>query len=361
MSGTEGACLFVSKWITLKQSIFSDATTKKVHTPKTMHEATFQHCAAAVIAFINAARFNLQVAICWFTHPSIFQALLEACSRGVSVKIMINFDQVNFRAEGLNFKALENSGAAVLAYTGQALLHHKCAVADDCRVLTGSYNWTRSEQCDHVVIIQDSLLALQFARALEDTVGRCKTLAQLQNTPPKQVIFAQLHQPTLWDIQALRKNIVSGAKTWLVVAKSKSEWHAWTTEQRHYFRVNIGKNTWDNEGTWDESNFRRWRLTTTNRPTAKRLITRYCLRVQMGDVFTAVDPSGLLLGTGIVHSHPELTAEIPPLFSRAVLWITLPQTSSEHIQLPKLPKGVIQPYRGSALALLATLERASSS
>jgi hypothetical protein len=325
-----------------------------------MHKATFQHCDTAVISFIETARFSLWVGICWFTHPLIFQTMLDACARGVSVSLMVNFDQVNFRFDGLDFKRLEAAGANVLAYIGRDLLHHKCAVADDCRVLTGSYNWTRAAQCDHVVIIQDSKLAVQFLQAMEDTVARCRRLAQLCNTQPKQVVFTQLYRPTLLNMQDLRKNVVSGAKTWLVVAKSSSEWQAWVYDQRHYFRAPIGKIAWDTDGAWDEQRFRQWRLSTAIGPTAKRLINRYCLRVQMGDIFTAVHPAGTLLGTGVVGSDPELTSAIPPLISRTVPWLLLPQPSNEQVQLPRIPKGGILPYKGSALALLATLERASA-
>lgn len=129
-----------------------------------MHYATFQNCDQTVISFFDTAQNSLLVGMCWFTHPVIFQSVQRACARKVSVKIMLDYDHINFQPRGLDFGALEKAGAIVMGFTGPGLLHYKFAIADGCRVLSGSYNWTRTEQYDHLAVVLDADLAAQFSQ-----------------------------------------------------------------------------------------------------------------------------------------------------------------------------------------------------
>jgi hypothetical protein len=321
-----------------------------------MHNSTFQNCAATTIAFIDSARSSLSVAICWFTHPAIFNAVRDACSRNVRVKIVLDYDHINFHPRGLDFTALEKAGATVLGYTGPGLLHYKFAVADSCCLLTGSYNWTRAEQCDHLTIIQDPALAAQFSTALAEITAQCQPLAQLRNIPPRQISFSQLYRPTLWSIHDLRKGVVSGAKTWLVVSKTGQEWQRWTSTQRHCLPVKCSVSPWVSAEVWDEQSFRRWLLIPSIRPATRQLLTRYCLRVQQGDILIALTPTGALLGAGIVGAAPEILAEMPEVISRFVQWLMLKESPDENaLKFPNL-KGGITRYKGSALELIAAME-----
>lgn len=50
-------------------------------------------------------------------------------------------------------------------------MHHKFAVFDRVRLLTGSYNWTRSaatENHENVLVSDDPRLVLPFCRAFDD-------------------------------------------------------------------------------------------------------------------------------------------------------------------------------------------------
>lgn len=57
----------------------------------------FSQCDSAVISFVRSARKRLCIAVCWFTHPDIYQALKERIHAGVELTLLLNFDQVNFQ------------------------------------------------------------------------------------------------------------------------------------------------------------------------------------------------------------------------------------------------------------------------
>ena len=56
----------------------------------------FKNLHQTLIRFIEDADFQLDIVVCWFTHPQIFEALLLACRRKVKVRLMLNFDQIIF-------------------------------------------------------------------------------------------------------------------------------------------------------------------------------------------------------------------------------------------------------------------------
>ncbi len=317
-----------------------------------MQTASFQHCADTVIAFIDAARTSLQVAICWFTHPLVFQALQRAAARNVHVTLLLDYDHINFQPLGLDFPALEAAGATVLAYPGPGLLHHKFAVADSCQVLTGSFNWTRTNQRDHVAVVQDMGLAAQFSAAFEVLANACRPLNELSLIPPRALSFAQLYQPNLWSVHDLRKHVLAGAKTWLSVAKTNQEWERWLHGQRHRVMAKNMRRHWPCADILDEPAFLHWLEGTVMRPATRAALRRYGLRLRAGELLVAASPSGAFLGIGVVGGDVELLAEKPGELSRFVQWLESDELFP--LKMPTTRAGVMR-FGGSALELIAKI------
>jgi len=321
-----------------------------------MHASSFKNCAESVIAFLDTSKSTLIAGVCWFTHPLIFEALQKACARKIQVKLLLDYDHINFQPRGLDFLTLEKAGAAVMAYTGPGLLHHKFAVADGCRVLTGSYNWTRAEQLDHVVVVHDVDLAHQFTQAFAALASKCQPIAVLRNLQPRHLSFSQLYRPALWSMHDLRRSVVSGAKTWLVVAKTTQEWNHWHNHQRHSLSLKQVASNWPCTDILDEPTLRHWLAGTSLRPATRTQLTRYGLRLRIGDILVAATPLGTLLGAGIVGSDAEILADKPCLISRFVQWLPLDAPTIEPLlKLPTLRSGIMR-YHGSALELIAKME-----
>lgn len=98
---------------------------------------------------LNAIRQQLRavvstVRICVFTisDDRIAQEVIAAHSRGVSVRVLTDNDKSLDR--GSDIARIARAGVAVKMDFTRNHMHHKFAVMDKERLLTGSYNWTRS-------------------------------------------------------------------------------------------------------------------------------------------------------------------------------------------------------------------------
>jgi len=96
-----------------------------------------------VLFLIENAKKSVQVAMFTLTHPQIVHALIQASSRGVSVKI--HLDKQSAKAASKKaYETLKNSGIEIFQNQGKQLFHHKCALIDEQILIFGSANWTKS-------------------------------------------------------------------------------------------------------------------------------------------------------------------------------------------------------------------------
>lgn len=321
-------------------------------------ELTFSACANSVAGFLAKAKESLQIAVCWFTHPEIYNVLLNQTKAGVDVQLIVNYDQINFRQDGLNFSALEKAGAKIFGFPGPGLLHHKFAVADDKSLLTGSFNWTRSEHFDHVVVWDCPQTSMVFAQAFEGLIPECRVLKLLADKPIRNIAFQQLHQPTLWSVQDLRKAIIAGGKVWIAPFSKKEMlvWQQCYTGQRHYCQAHPAmEQYWNQHGLWQTDAFREWLFWQEDQ--AKLQATaRYCLKMKPGDVLIAVEPKIRLLALGLVSSDPEVSFLPAYGVSRYVPWIKWPEGLTVPDPAILKPGRTLRRYTGSGLQVVEALK-----
>jgi hypothetical protein len=320
-------------------------------------ELVFAPCAEAAITFISGARRSLHAAVCWFTHPDIYQALLERARAGLRVGLMLNYDHINFHPEGLNFEALDEAGAKVLGFTGPGLLHHKFAVADELRALSGSYNWTRGQHHDHLLLVNSSKAARQFTEAFERLRELCDPLAVLREKPPRQTSFQQLYQPTLWSARDLRRRVIAGANVWVAafIAKAPEWWRRCSQEQRWRFQCGaIMRSYWEEHLVWEAGTFLEWRAA-QKFGTSLRQLSAFCLRVRPGDLVIAVRPPDKVLALGLVSSELEFPSPSQGTISRFVPWLQWPEGLPSPDPALTASRSSIRSYRGSALRIIETL------
>jgi mitochondrial cardiolipin hydrolase len=317
----------------------------------------FSQCDAAVIAFIRSANKSLRIVVCWFTHPDILRAMQERMAAGVELTLLLNFDQVNFQPQGLDFFAVEQAGAQVFGFTGPELLHHKFAIADEKRVLAGSFNWTRAAHQDHVWIQEDPAAAQVFTAEFERLKTQCKSLSALCKTPPRTVSFQQMHQPVWWSFTDFRQRIISGAKIWTTAfaPAHAGVWKHCLQQQRHVLMCTTEMSAfWQQNRYWDETAFRQW-MQENAALRGIRLLSTYCLRVRPGDVLLAVQPPVRLLGIGIIGSDPEPAALPGAALSRYVPWLRLPENAACSDPTLTASTRALRRYAGSGLRMLEEL------
>jgi mitochondrial cardiolipin hydrolase len=99
-------------------------------------------CLDIILDEFARARRSADVCVFTITDDRIRSAMLGARRRGVALRVISDDDKAT--DEGSDIEALRRAGVEVRVDRSEAHMHHKFAVFDGDRVLTGSYNWTRS-------------------------------------------------------------------------------------------------------------------------------------------------------------------------------------------------------------------------
>ena len=93
---------------------------------------------AALVAALDAARVSIDVAVYSFNLWSVRDALLRAHRRGVTVRLVMESDNL----DGAEVQELIDAGIPVLGDRREGLMHDKFAVIDRREVWLGSMNYT---------------------------------------------------------------------------------------------------------------------------------------------------------------------------------------------------------------------------
>ncbi len=115
----------------------------------------------AIIAALQGAQTVVYAALYQLTDPEIAQAVLEVSRRGLEVLILLD-DEPSRGSKGC---LLVSEGISVKQYVDSGIMHHKFAVIDGTKLITGSYNWTTSAQTrneENLLVIESPELAAAF-------------------------------------------------------------------------------------------------------------------------------------------------------------------------------------------------------
>ncbi|WP_309398798.1 phospholipase D-like domain-containing protein [Cerasicoccus maritimus] len=118
-------------------------------------------CLNAIIGSLRSARKSLDICVFTITDDRIVEAILDARQRRVAVRIVTDNDKA--RDAGSDVRRMDRAGVAVKVDVAPDHMHHKFALIDGARLLTGSYNWTRSAASHN----QENLLITNDGSAVE--------------------------------------------------------------------------------------------------------------------------------------------------------------------------------------------------
>jgi phosphatidylserine/phosphatidylglycerophosphate/cardiolipin synthase-like enzyme len=122
---------------------------------------------------IENATKTIKIAMAWFTNPVLFEVVLNKANERIKCELIISNSEANFRpGYSLDFNLLKKSGASIgiMDTDKYHFMHHKFAILDDQKVITGSFNWSNNapKNFENVVVIDDSTTAriysLQFQK-----------------------------------------------------------------------------------------------------------------------------------------------------------------------------------------------------
>jgi phosphatidylserine/phosphatidylglycerophosphate/cardiolipin synthase-like enzyme len=122
---------------------------------------------APLAAAIDSARLSVDIAIYSLSLNSIRDALLDACNRGVQVRMVMESENLD-RSDP---QKLKDAGIPILGDRREGLMHNKFAVIDNSEVWLGSMNFTDSGAYDdnnNLVRIRSKQMAENFTKEFDE-------------------------------------------------------------------------------------------------------------------------------------------------------------------------------------------------
>jgi PLD-like domain len=319
--------------------------------------AHFHNLSSVICEAIASAKKEVKIAVCWFTLPEIFDALLQKSLQNVDIQIIVNFDQLNFQASGLPFMRLIEQGGKVFGYVGHGLLHHKFLIVDNQIVINGSYNWTRSNHHDSLLQIHDETIAKQFEIEWNTLLPFSKNLAELDKSQAKKVSIAHLFQPAFWQLNDLRRNLIKGANLWTVQMSQKPfgknqkypSLQRCLSQQIWYLPAckNVTDKAIETQGVFHENIFQNIENETIIKNKNFNNAKIFCKKCNLGDLALAIEQQQII-AVGVVMSEP-LYNETMGLYC-SVEWQKLPSPIATTFKFSPSPTARIL---NGGLAILA--------
>ena len=121
-------------------------------------------CAGRIQGLLKVAQKSIDICVFTITDNRITEQILSAHRRGLRVRVLTDNDKANDL--GSDVDLLEKSGVPVRRDRSEYHMHHKFALFDASKLLTGSFNWTVSagrENEENIVICDDPGLIQRFS------------------------------------------------------------------------------------------------------------------------------------------------------------------------------------------------------
>ncbi len=133
-----------------------------------VHFSPGEDCLDALLGLVKATNSTLDICVFTISDNQLRDALLAAHRRGVNVRIITDNDKTEDLGSDIDF--LNDAGIDVREDNTRHHMHHKFAIADNKRLATGSFNWTRSASKfnhENILIMEDEAVVGQFGQEFE--------------------------------------------------------------------------------------------------------------------------------------------------------------------------------------------------
>ena len=121
-------------------------------------------CTEAVVDSIKQAKKSVLVEAYSFTSKPIAEALVEAEKRGVDVEVILDKSQET--AKGSDAELIAENGIPTFIDAAYRIAHDKVMILDGKKVITGSFNFTKSAEdynAENMLVISNNpKLALSY-------------------------------------------------------------------------------------------------------------------------------------------------------------------------------------------------------
>jgi phospholipase D len=137
-------------------------------TPDKAYMCHVEDCSSIIVHELGSAKTSVVFAAYTFTETSIGTAVILAHMNGISVKGVI--EKQNINSASSQFQRFLDQGIDVKPDRNSALMHHKFFVIDNSVVITGSFNPTKAadeSNDDNLVVIKNREMAKKYAKEFE--------------------------------------------------------------------------------------------------------------------------------------------------------------------------------------------------
>ena len=124
-----------------------------------------EKCTPLILKEIALAKDTIYVQAYGMSSPPIVESLIEAHKRGVKVNILL--DKSNLNDSWSKMQELVDSGIEVNIDKLPGIAHNKVIIIDLQKVITGSFNFTRSadtRNAENVIVIDDKVIANSYVQ-----------------------------------------------------------------------------------------------------------------------------------------------------------------------------------------------------
>jgi len=138
-------------------------------------------CALVAVAEINKAQKTLDVEQFQLTEPRIGQAIIDAKSRGVTVRLIVDKkapDEKNGQTP-----TIAATGIPVWVDSRPHIAHNKVVIVDLATVIGGSFNLTSNADrfnSENLLVLRDPQWAAAYEQNFESRLAASETLADYQ-------------------------------------------------------------------------------------------------------------------------------------------------------------------------------------
>ena len=153
-----GGGLQIMDWLEVANKVLARQSVSESKTKETKsYFSPGEEGRDAIVAEINQARESLCICVFTISDNLISEAIKNAHSRNVKVRIITDDDKTFDR--GSDIYELKEFGIPIRTDNTRNHMHHKFAVVDRELLMTGSYNWTRSAfkyNHENIMLISDA-------------------------------------------------------------------------------------------------------------------------------------------------------------------------------------------------------------
>ena len=125
-------------------------------------------CPRAIARLVDQASRTIDVCVFTITDDRLADTLIAAHRRGVAIRVIT--DDAKAEDLGSDVARFERAGIPLRVDRSPFHMHHKFAIFDGSKLLTGSYNWTRGASRDNeenLIVVDEPRLLVPFAATFE--------------------------------------------------------------------------------------------------------------------------------------------------------------------------------------------------